>query len=365
MKKQYRVGIIGFEHMHIVEHVQYLLKKKDRFVWIGGAKTSPERCEQLEIPMTAGDNLRRCRDLGVIPKLYEDYKELLSEKPDIVILGCENSMHMPIVCEVVKRGIHVLVDKPLAYALNDAKKMQQESLDGGGQIITNWPIAWKSSVRFGKKLLSEGVVGDILRIHFHNPDSLGPFCHVQEITDDQQKNEWWYQKTSGGGSLIDYCSYGCNILMEYMGKKPNKVFAVAKNFLHPYSEVEDYAGVILQFDTAIGLIEGTWSTYSSGIPTGPVIWGTKGALVVDYSNGFQVDLYQEQFSRIPTRSFCQEDENDILQSTSIEEEVLRVLDTNEAVLPMLGLQRNLEIAAILEAAIKSAENQKMEEIHYE
>lgn len=365
MKKQYRVGIVGFEHMHIVEHVNYFLKQEDRFIWIGGAKTSPERCEQLEIPMAAGDNLKRCRELGVIPKLYEDYKDLFSEKPDIVILGCENSMHMQVVCEFVKKGVHVLVDKPLAYILADAKKMQQASLNGGGQIITNWPIAWKRSVRFGKKLLSEGVIGEVLRIHFHNPDSLGPFCHVEELTDDQQKNEWWYQKACGGGSLIDYCSYGCNILMEYLEKRPKKVFAVTKNFLHLYSEVEDYAGIMLQFDTAIGWVEGSWSTYSSGIPTGPIVWGTKGALIVDYSKGFQVDLYQEKFSKVPTRSFCQGDENDAVQCTSIEEEILRVLDTGEAVLPMLGLQRNLEIAAILEAAAKSAESQTMEEIHYE
>lgn len=364
MKKQYRVGIVGFEHMHIVEHVQYLLKKKDRFIWVGGAKTSPERCGQSDLPMSAEDNLRRCQELGVIPTLYDDYRELFLEKPDIVIIGSENSMHMPIVCEFVKQGIHVLVDKPLAYTMEDAKRMLQASQNGGGQIITNWPIAWKSSVRLGKKLLSEGAVGEVLRIHFHNPDSLGPFCHVEGITDDQQKNEWWYQKACGGGSLIDYCSYGCNVLIEYMEKKPNKVFAVTKNFVHPYSEVEDYAGLMLQFDSAVGWIEGSWSTYSSGIPTGPVVWGTKGALIVDYSNGFQVDLYQERFSRVPTHSFCQEDEC-VPRSTSIEEEVLHVLDTSEAVLPMLGLQRNLEIAAILEAAIKSSESKKMEEIHYE
>lgn len=40
MKRQYRIGIAGFEHMHIVEHVEYFLRKKERFLWIGGVETA-------------------------------------------------------------------------------------------------------------------------------------------------------------------------------------------------------------------------------------------------------------------------------------------------------------------------------------
>ena len=32
MKRQYRIGIAGFEHMHIVEHVEYFLRKRALFM---------------------------------------------------------------------------------------------------------------------------------------------------------------------------------------------------------------------------------------------------------------------------------------------------------------------------------------------
>ena len=39
MKRQYRIGIADFEHMHIVEHVEYFGKKR-ALLWIGGVETA-------------------------------------------------------------------------------------------------------------------------------------------------------------------------------------------------------------------------------------------------------------------------------------------------------------------------------------
>ncbi len=141
--------------------------------------------------------------------------------------------------------------------------------------------------------------------------------------------------------------------------------AVTKNFLHPFGDAEDYAGLLLNFDQAVGLLEGTWSTYASGSPTGPVVWGTKGAMVVDYGKESRVDLYQEQFSKTPSHSYTQMENQNLDGRQSIEEEVLHFLDTGKNLLPMLEFRRNMEVAAILEAAIHSAKSQKMETILYE
>ncbi len=364
MKDRYRVGIIGFAHMHIVEHVQYFLRKKERIQWIGAAPAAPLLESGRALPLTRGDNLERCRQLGAVPRLYGDYHELLMQKPDLILLGCENYLHTKVVCDTVELGIHVLVDKPLAYTLSQAEEMKRASIRGGGEIITNWPVAWKPSVRLGKRLLEQGAVGEPLRISFHNPDSLGPFCHGPEMKEEDQAKEWWYQKEKGGGSLVDYCCYGCSLLLEYMEKRPKEVFAITKNFLHPYSNAEDYAGIVLDFGDAVGWIEGSWSLYASGTPTGPVVWGTKGAIVVDYANGFRVDLYRNKFSGTPAASYRPDASYMIPGRSVIEEEVLHFLDTGEPVQKALGLERNMEIAALLESADKSAASGRMEPVIY-
>ena len=59
-----------------------------------------------------------------------------------------------------------------------------------------------------------------------------------------------FQKECGGGSLIDYCCYGCSLLLEYLHKRPEQVFAVTKNFSSSFGDAEDYAGLLLNFDRA-------------------------------------------------------------------------------------------------------------------
>ncbi len=196
MKRQYRIGIAGFEHMHIVEHVEYFLRKKERFLWIGGVETAFGRNSIEDAPFTAGQNLKKCMELGVLPHMYENWEQLIREKPDLVLIGSENSMHTSLVCALVEKGIHVLVDKPLAYKLEDARKMKEASERGGGVIITNWPIAWKPSVRFGEEVIRSGALGEVLRIHFHNPDSLGPFCHGENVSEEQQAGNGGFRRNA-------------------------------------------------------------------------------------------------------------------------------------------------------------------------
>lgn len=364
MKKRYRVGIVGFSHMHIVEHVQYFLKVKERIEWIGAAPVRSLEESQTEAPLTRKSNLEACRKLGVVPVLYEDYRKLLEEKPDLILLGCENALHTEVVCEIVRRGIHVLVDKPLAYSLESADRMREASLSGGGEIITNWPTTWKPSIRLGRELVEEGAIGEVFRFHFHNPDSLGPFSHGSGMNEKEYAQEWWYQKKMGGGSLIDYCGYGCNLALDFFKKRPETVSCFLQNVCHPYSDTEDYAALTIKFPDAVGILEGVWSTFASGTPTGPTVWGTEGALEINYAGEFCVKLFQEKFAVKPTRIFRPDTSVLPKGRSSIEEEVLHYLDTGLPLQETLSLKRNLEIAAILQAAEKAAKSRRVESIMY-
>ncbi len=359
MEKIYKVGIIGFSHLHIVEHVQYFLKQRHRFQWIGGGLTVAPDPPGENIPFLHSGNLRACRDLGVIPTLWEDYRELLDQKPDLILLGCGNGQHREVVCEIVSRGIHVLVDKPLAYTLADAKAMEEASLHGGGAVITNWPSAWKPSFHLGRQLVREGTIGDVFRFSFHNPDSMLTFSQDPA----RMAQEWWFQPSQGGGSLIDYCGYGCNLWLEFLEQMPDTVFAQSQNVCHPFCNVEDYAVLTLKNSRSIGIIEGSWANLCSGSPTGPILWGTKGAIAMEYARShFEVQVFTEPYNIRPTQ--VHRPDTSVLPAgrTSIEEEVLRFLDTGAPVLPALSLKRNLEIAAILEAAGKSVRSGKAEAV---
>mgnify|MGYP001216174370 FL=1 len=57
-------------------------------------------------------------------KAYYDYRKMLDEqKPDAVTICVPTSKHLEIALEVVQRGIHLLVEKPIAFNIEEGKKI--------------------------------------------------------------------------------------------------------------------------------------------------------------------------------------------------------------------------------------------------
>ena len=61
---------------------------------------------------------------GDTPKLYRDYRELLSkEKPEIVIVATPDHWHPLIAIAAMEIGAHVYVEKPICHTINEGKAM--------------------------------------------------------------------------------------------------------------------------------------------------------------------------------------------------------------------------------------------------
>ena len=86
MAKKYRVGIIGFAHMH-VNNVAALYARHPQVEMVACADTTPLTPELRTAPYTRQWNLKHAlMSLGV-KKSYEDYRQMLAqERLDIVIV---------------------------------------------------------------------------------------------------------------------------------------------------------------------------------------------------------------------------------------------------------------------------------------
>ena len=93
MSKTYRVGVIGFAHMHINTLLNQFAKRPN-IDWVACADTVPAVPPLSEKPSTRAANLERAQDVTGIPKTYDDYHELLdNEDLDLVIFCPENARH--------------------------------------------------------------------------------------------------------------------------------------------------------------------------------------------------------------------------------------------------------------------------------
>ncbi len=103
-----------------------------------------------------------CAQFG-IPKSYTNYIEMLEiEKPDFVDIISPPPTHLPIIRVAAERGIHVIVQKPLAPDINDAEKIRDVLNQSGIRCMVHENFRWQPWHQEIKKLISDGVIGDKL-----------------------------------------------------------------------------------------------------------------------------------------------------------------------------------------------------------
>ena len=82
------------------------------------------------------EGLREAQAKVGAERVYGDWREMMDrEKPDIVVLGSRDPVdHWPPLLEAVRRGIHVLVEKPLCTTLEEADALVALSRRTGSRI---------------------------------------------------------------------------------------------------------------------------------------------------------------------------------------------------------------------------------------
>ena len=365
MSKKYRVGIIGFGHMHI-NHVSQVYGEHPQVEWVACADTVPDVPEMREVPYTRAWNLKKAlRDLG-IPKAYEDWREMLEkEQFDIIIVTSENTKHPEIVEACAAAGVNVCVEKPMAESLSGALRMVRACQAAGTEMVINWPATWQGATRKVKELIDEGLIGRVLEVKWRAGHT-GPLgrgaAHVgvsEEaalLTGPQRAATWWHQTATGGGAMLDFCSYGAMLSRWYIGEQATAALGLKANLDSQWGEAEDNAVMIVRFPGAMGLYEASFTTWDHGVPTGPIVYGTTGTLVVERKDGGQIVRLERGHGQTTIY------EPDPLPEgrEEIAGEFIHHLDTGEPVHPTIDMMFNLEIMAILDAGVRSASSGNLE-----
>lgn len=358
MDRRYRVGVIGFAHMHVNELV-------DRFVACGRADivacadSVPLTPSLTRVEGSRAANLARALASPGGPRAHDDWRALLREEAlDIAIVCAEISQHAAIVGAALEAGAHVVTEKPLAGTLADARAMAGAARAAGRMLAVNWPITWRPAIRQVKTLLEQGAIGTVTALKWRNNPSLGPLAHgslhpgattIGLVSEAEKAAEWWHQRAAGGGALLDYCCYGACLAAWLLEAAPVSAQCMATNLMHGFGDAEDNATLLLRFPAATAILEASWTTFHNGVANGPIVIGTHGTIVVD---GAEVLVFTERGARTPSRV----EQGAALPAgrATIAEEVLHHLETGAALHPTLDVPVNLAATAMLDAGHRAA-----------
>lgn len=365
--KKYRVGIIGFGHMHI-NNVAALFAKHPQVEMAACADTVPVKPEIKVAPYTRAWNKNfALTELGVA-KAYDTYQEMLDkERLDIVIVTSENARHAEIVEACAKAGANVCIEKPMAGTLSDALRMARACEAAGTTLIVNWPLTWSPAARKAKELIDEGVIGRVLEVKWRagHTGPLGPSAAhagvtevVEGMTGPERAATWWHQAAAHGGAMLDFCCYGAMISYYYIGERAVAAMGMKANLNSHWGDAEDNGVIVVRFPEAMALLEATWTTFDHGVPTGPIVYGTTGTLVVDQRDGRPVVRLERGHGNttIYEAGDLPEGRQDVAQ------EYIHHLETGEPLHPSLGLWFNVDVMAILDAGVRSAASGKLETV---
>ena len=75
-----------------------------------------------------------------------------------------NLNQLKVVEACAPRGIHVMVEKPLAVSVDHAKTMSKLAEKIGILLLTNYETSWYPSNYKGYKMISEGALGELRKI---------------------------------------------------------------------------------------------------------------------------------------------------------------------------------------------------------
>jgi predicted dehydrogenase len=242
-----RVGVAGTVHGHVTGFMRQVQNRPEMEV-VG-----------VYEPDAALRDAFRARYAIPADRMFASLEDLLAKaKPEAVAAFSSTKDHRPIVEAAAKRGIHVMVEKPLAVSNEDARAIAQAATAGKIHVITNYETTWYPSHRAIWKLLKEEKAGGALRKMVVMDGHEGP----KEINVQPEFLAWLTDPVqNGAGALFDFGCYGANLMTWLMdGQRPIAVTAMTHRFKPSiYAKVDDEATILIEYPGAQGIAQASWN----------------------------------------------------------------------------------------------------------
>jgi len=282
----------------------------------------------------------------------KDYRTLLNNKDiDIVSIVVPDFAHYEPACQAAEAKKHILVEKPLATDLEEAKQMVQTCQKNRVKMMVNFSNRWNPPFVHVKNAINAGELGQLLHCCIKLNDTI--FVPTTMLKWARQTKVVWFI----GSHAID-------LLCWLMGDEIESVYSVSLSVVLKEKEIDtpDYFQTLLKFKTgASALLENSWILP----PTSANIYdfkaefvGTKGAMYVDSSHNRCVEKYTENGSVYPDILGLHSNSEGIrgFVTDSINHFIRCVLEDKE---PDIKPDDGITNVAIIKAIIKSAESGKV------
>jgi predicted dehydrogenase len=272
---------------------------------------------------------------------YSDYAEMLDrEELDGVLILTPHSLHLRQILDALRRGLHVLVEKPMVTSVAEALEVKR-AVEGSGLVFAvGYQRRTDGLFRYVKRMASEEGLGRPRYIEYQ----------LSQDWTGLARGSWRLDaKASGGGFLMDSGSHVVDMLIWFMGGLPRRIYALTRRDGY---DVEVVSSVVAEADKCIASI--------SLMGDAP-LWSERLRI---YCGGGMVAYLDEKQSRrvwaLDRTGRDLESQASIPASSSPAENFVNAIRGVEA--PAAGVEDGLRVAAFTEACYRSAETGRRVEL---
>jgi UDP-N-acetylglucosamine 3-dehydrogenase len=171
---------------------------------------------------------------------YSKDEDLLRRKDiDVVCICTPTTSHAAIALKAAENRKHLLIEKPIADNVDDAKKIVDTCKTLGLKTMTGFIERFNPGTRRLKKLIEEGVLGDVV------------------LAFARRVNRW-PERIGDVGIVKDSAIHDLDLMRYLFEEEPISVYARAGSIGHKF---EDYAEVMMRFSgIRSGFVEANWLT---------------------------------------------------------------------------------------------------------
>lgn len=200
-------------------------------------------------------------------KAYEDYRRLLDEqKPDAVTVAVPTMDHLAVGLECIARGIHLLIEKPIAYTVAEGEQLVTAATDAGVKLMVGHIERFNPAVAALKLALGSRELGRVFQVDARRQ---GPFpARVKDV-----------------GVVIDLAVHDLDVMRFISDAEIVRVYAETERRIHSTHE-DLLTGLVRLEDNTVGTLAINWLTPTK-IRELHVV-GERGMFRVDY---LTQDLY--------------------------------------------------------------------------
>ncbi len=199
-----------------------------------------EGVELVGVSDTNPQTAAKVGHVNMVPFFTDHMKMIEEAKPDLVSLAVPTVLHVEVASQLMNKGIHVLVEKPVASSVEAAEKLLEVAKKQGVVLAVGHIERFNPAVMELRRRLREGMAGRVYKIHTQR---LSPYpSRIQDA-----------------GVVLDLASHDIDLMRYLMDEEIVRVYGETLQSIN--SDREDQFNGLMRFKSgAVGVLDVNWIT---------------------------------------------------------------------------------------------------------